>query len=255
MLNVKSPSPLTRVFMLCLSLSVLLASWQILIWTQDLPAYILPAPWQVWQRFLFALHNGTLAQHSLVTLGETLSGLALGLSVGAGLGYILAHSPVLEKFLEPFLVASQAIPVVAVAPLLIIWFGSGVTTKILICGLIVFFPALVNSIVGLRSVEPDLHDLLRSLRANAWQHLIYLELPAALPVLLGGAKISATLAVIGAVVGEFVSADRGLGFLINSARNSFDTALVFVGLFTLVFIALSLYGAVVILEKIFLKGK
>jgi NitT/TauT family transport system permease protein len=144
---------------------------------------------------------------------------------------------------------------VAIAPLLIIWFGSGLTSKILICALIVFFPALINTIVGVRSVEQDLSDLMRSLRANRWQTFVHLELPSALPMVLSGIKIGATLAVIGAVIGEFVSADRGLGFLITSARNNFDTALVFVAIFALVVIAIALYGTVAMLEKILLKWK
>jgi len=132
---------------------------------------------------------------------------------------------------------------------LIIWFKSGLLSKVLICALIVFFPVLVNIVVGLRSVPKDLSDLMRSLRATRWQMLYHLEIPAALPVLLGGLRIGATLSVIGAVVGEYVGADRGLGFLINVGRGQFDTALVFVAVFALVAMALSLYGIVVSLEN------
>jgi NitT/TauT family transport system permease protein len=145
-------------------------------------------------------------------------------------------------------VASQSVPVVAIAPLLFIWFGPGLLFKVLICALIVFFPVLVNTIVGLRSVPEELHELMRSLQASRWQTFKYLEAPAALPVFLGGLRIGATLSVIGAVVGEFVSADRGLGFLINVGRGQYDTTLVFVAVFALIFMALALYGAVVLLE-------
>jgi NitT/TauT family transport system permease protein len=122
-------------------------------------------------------------------------------------------------------------------------------SKVLICALIVFFPVLVNTIVGLRSVPDDLRDLMRSLQASRWQTFSLLEVPAALPIFLGGLRIGATLAVIGAVVGEFVGADRGLGFMINRARGQYDTALVFVAILALVFMALSLYGLVVLLES------
>ncbi len=122
----------------------------------------------------------------------------------------------------------------------------------LICGLIVFFPVLVNVVVGLRSVEGDLRDMLRSLRATPWQTFTLLEVPAALPVLLGGLKIGATLSVIGAVVGEFVGANQGLGFLINVARGQYDTALVFVAIFALVALALALYGLVSLAERAWL---
>jgi NitT/TauT family transport system permease protein len=151
--------------------------------------------------------------------------------------------------LAPYIVASQSVPVVAIAPLLVIWFGPGLFSKVLICALIVFFPVLVNTIVGLRSVPEELQDLLRSLRATRWQTIRFLEIPATLPVFLGGLRIGATLSVIGAVVGEFVGSDRGLGFLINIGRGQYDTALVFVAVFTLIIMAISLYGLVVTLES------
>jgi NitT/TauT family transport system permease protein len=141
------------------------------------------------------------------------------------------------------------VPVVAIAPLLIIWFGSDLKSKILICSLIVFFPMLINTIVGMRSVPTDLRDLMRSLQATRWQTFRYLEVPAALPVFLGGLRIGATLSVIGAVVGEFVAVDHGLGYLISQGRGIYDTPLVFVAVFTLVFLALALYGIVVLLEN------
>ena len=156
---------------------------------------------------------------------------------------------VVQYILQPFLVASQAVPTVAIAPLLVIWFGPGIFSKILICALIVFFPVLVNTIVGMRAVPENLRDLMCSMGSNRWQTLRLLEFPAALPVLLGGLRIGATLSVIGAVVGELVGANRGLGFLINVGRGQYDTALVFVGVFTLVVLALSLYGIVLLLEK------
>jgi NitT/TauT family transport system permease protein len=179
-------------------------------------------------------------------------GLLLGASLATSLGYLLAKSRLLEQVLSPYLVASQAIPIVAIAPLLVIWFGPGMGSKILICALIVFFPVLVNTVVGLRAVPENLRDLMRSLQASRLEMLRYLEVPAALPVFLGGLRIGATLSVIGAVVGEFVGADRGLGFLINVGKGQYDTALVFVATFTLVGMALALYGAVVLLETRFL---
>jgi NitT/TauT family transport system permease protein len=130
----------------------------------------------------------------------------------------------------------------------VIWFGAGLLSKILIAALIVFFPVLINTIVGLRSVPPGLQDLMRSLQASSWQTFRLLEIPAALPVFLGGLKVGATLAVIGAVVGEFVGADRGLGFLVNLGRGMYDTALVFVAIFALITMAMLLYGAVALLE-------
>jgi NitT/TauT family transport system permease protein len=223
--------------------------WYLFALWMDFPAFILPTPQLVFERLLRALADGSLMRHSLITLSEVLAGLGLGMSIATLLGYLIAKSPRLERFLSPYIVASQSIPIVAIAPLLIIWFKSGLLSKVFICALIVFFPILVNVVVGLRSVPKDLRDLMRSLRATRWQMLVHLEIPAALPVLLGGLRIGATLSVIGAVVGEYVGADRGLGFLINVGRGQYDTALVFVAIFALVTMAMSLYGLVVLLEN------
>jgi NitT/TauT family transport system permease protein len=213
------------------------------------PAFILPSPSSVLHRLAQAVSDGTLARHGWVTLQEVLAGLGLGLAVATALGYIVAKSRAAERVLAPYIIASQAIPIVAIAPLLVIWFGPGRLSKILICALIVFFPVLVNTVVGVRSVPEDLRDLMRSLRATRWQTFLHLEAPAAMPVLLGGLKIGATLSVIGAVVGEFVGADEGLGFLVNVGRGLYDTALVFVAVLALIVLAMSLYGLVAALER------
>jgi NitT/TauT family transport system permease protein len=222
---------------------------------QGYPTFILPAPAKVGERFLQLLSDGTLARHTATTLMEVFLGLALGLSVAAVIGYFLAKSPLLERILSPYIVASQAVPIVALAPLLVIWFGFGGLSKVLVCALTVFFPFLVTTIIGIRSVDPDLRYLMRSLQADPWQTFASLEIPSALPVLLGGLKVSVTLAVIGAVVGEFVGADRGLGFLINVSRGVLDTPMLFVALIVLVVIALSLYSGVSLLEYTLLRWR
>ena len=213
------------------------------------PAFILPPPGLVLERFGQVLLDGSLLNHSLTTLQEVLAGMILGVAAATSLGYILAKSPAIERLTPPYIIASQAVPVVAIAPLLVIWFGSGLLSKVLITALIVFFPVLINTVVGVRSVPDDLRDLMRSLLASRWQTFAKLEVPAALPVYLGGLRVGATLSVIGAVVGEFVGSDRGLGFMINQARGQYDTALVFVAILSLVALALGLYGAVMLAEK------
>ena len=223
--------------------------WYLVSHLSELPAFILPAPEMVMRRFVTALMDGSLIRHSATTLLEVALGLVSGSILATLLGYLLAKSFTLERLLSPYLVASQAIPIVAIAPLMVIWFGPGLFSKVLIAALIVFFPILVNTVVGVRAVPQDLRDLMRSLRATRWQTLRFLEIPAALPVFLGGLRIGATLSVIGAVVGEFVGADRGLGFLINVGRGQYDTALVFVAVIALVLMALALYGCVVLLER------
>ncbi len=232
---------------------IALLVWEaaILIW--KFPAFILPGPGLVALRFIRAISDGSLIRHFMITLFEVVMGLVLGAGCATVLGYLLAKSPASERFLSPYLVASQAIPLVAIAPLLIIWFGPGLFSKILICSLIVFFPILINTIVGVRAVPDTLRDLMRSLHASRKQTLRLLEVPAALPVFLGGLRVGATLSVIGAVVGEFVGSDRGLGFLINVGRGQYDTALVFAAIFTLIALALGLYYAVVLVEKRMLK--
>ncbi len=230
--------------------------WALVRWLGDYPTFVLPTPREVWSKLLVVIADGTLWYHSVVTLTEILGGLALGLAVATLLGYLLAKSPVIERFLSPYIVASQSVPIVALAPLLIIWFGFGLFSKVLVCALTIFFPVLINTIIGLRSVEQDLVDLMRSLEASRWQVFRLLEVPAALPVLLGGLKVGVTLSVIGAVVGEFAQSDRGLGFLVNLAnRGLFDTPLMFVAFLALMTIALGLYGLVSGLEALLLAWK
>ena len=223
--------------------------WWALTHTLQLPDFILPTPQMVFARFMQVASNGSLMQHTLITLLEVVSGMLTGVITASVLGYLLAKSPALEHAAAPYIVASQAVPVVAIAPLLVIWFGAGLFSKILITALTVFFPVLVNTIVGLRSVPEELHDLFRSMRATPLQTFTRLEVPAAMPIFLGGLRIGATLSVIGAVVGEFVGSDQGLGFLINVARGQYDTAMVFVTIFTLVTLAMSIYWVILFSEK------
>jgi NitT/TauT family transport system permease protein len=230
-------------------LAIILTAWQIVTMIDLVPSFLLPSPSAVASRFARGLSDASLARHTLVTLSEVLAGLLLGVLAATVLGYSIAKSAALERLLSPYIVASQAIPIVAIAPLLVIWFGPGRISKVLIAALIVFFPVLVNTVVGVRSVPQDLRELMRSLRASRWQTFSRLEIPAALPVLLGGLKIGATLSVIGAVVGEFVGADEGLGFLVNIGRGLYDTALVFVAVFLLIAMALALYGLVAWFER------
>jgi NitT/TauT family transport system permease protein len=238
-----------------LALLLFLGLWELVVRLGNYQPFFLPSPGRVYAKLLVVLRDGTLWRHTQITLVEIFGGLALGLTVATSLGYLLAKSRLVERVLSPYIVASQSIPIVSLAPLLVIWFGFGSLSKVLVCALTLFFPVLINTIVGIRSAERDLVDLMRSLEATRWQVFTMLEVPAALPVLLGGLKVGVTLSVIGAVVGEFVGADRGLGFLVNLARGLFDTPLMFVALFTLVAIAVSLYAAVAALESLLLSWK
>ena len=239
----------SRIGLALVSFAVFLILWQGVIWLGDYPPFILPPPGAVVERLVDLVENGSLWFHAGVTLREVLAGLGLGMLLATFLGYGLAHSPVAERLLAPYIVASQSVPTVAIAPLLVIWFGTGILSKILVCALIVFFPVLVNTVVGVRSVGRDLRDLMRALEASRWQMVWLLEVPAALPVFFGGLKVGATLAVIGAVVGEFVASDRGLGYLLKQGQQLYDTPLVFVGIGALVILAQALYGIVALAER------
>lgn len=228
---------------------LLLALWQAAFLLRLYPPFIIPSPLDVAERFAQVLADGRLWLHTGATLSAVLAGLAIGAAAGLGLGYALARNSLLDSLLSPVIVALQSTPVVAYAPLLVIWFGSGLTSKVVTSALIVFFPMLLNTVVGIRGVPQALYDLLRVNRATRWQIFTKLEVPSAMPVLLGGLKIGATLAVIGAVVGEFVSANAGLGFLINLARSQYDTPLVLVAVITLAALARLLYGLVALLER------
>jgi len=238
------------------SLSVLAAFaafvliWKAVVVVSGLPPYILPPPETVAIRLVGAWRDGTIEPH----LGTTLIEVGLGFGVGAVLalvaGYGLARSAVVERLLSPYLVAAQAIPILALAPLLVLWFGNGLLSKVVICSLIVFFPVAVATMVGIRAVDARLLELGRSLRATRRQVLFTLEIPAALPNILGGMRVGVTLAVVGALVGEWAGANQGLGVLINLARGSlFDIPLMFATLVTIALVGIVLYLIVVAFER------
>ncbi|MBI3161031.1 MAG: ABC transporter permease [Chloroflexi bacterium] len=236
------------------SISILagLFAWEVTARYGSLPRFIFPGPRDVWLSLVDSITDGTLMYHAAITLTEVLLGLLVGVTFATVIGYALAKSRTLEKILSPYLVASQAIPIVAIAPLLVIWLGDGILSKVLICALIVFFPVLVNTIVGVRAVPTALYDLMNSVRATRWQILLKLEFPAALPILLGGLRIGATLSVIGAIVGELVDAEEGLGYLLQLGDFQYDTSMVYVAVFALIALALGLYGVVAWIERKFL---
>ncbi len=233
-----------------IGLVLVVAGWKTLVVVGGYPLFILPPPEAVAARFISAWSDGTIAPHALATFLEVLIGFGIGAAVAISVGYGLARLPLAERLLSPYLVAAQATPVLAISPLLALWFGTGMGTKVLICALIVFFPIAIATMVGIRAVDDRLLELARSLRATRRQIVTTLEIPAALPSIFGGLRVGATLAVVGAIVGEWAGADRGLGVLINLARGSlFDTPLLFATLLTIALLGVALYGLVVLAER------
>lgn len=233
-----------------ISLAVFVLGWQLVVYVSGFRSYILPGPWTVLQRFVGAWADGTMWPHFAQTLVEVLLGFAIGASIALVVGVLLARSRLAERLLSPYLVAAQATPVLALAPLIALWFGTGLASKLVITTLIVFFPVTVATMVGVRSVDPRLREMARAFRASTWQTIVRIEIPAALPAILGGMRVGVTLAVIGAIVAEWAGGDKGLGVLINIARASlFDTPLMFAALATLALMGVSLYLIMVLIER------
>lgn len=251
----RKPIYFSRLITLPLTFLGILLLWRLIISLGSYPAFILPSPGDVWAELLRSIGTSSFWINIGVTLIEVLSGLIIGAMLAMILGYALAKSPIINSIASPIVVASQAVPIVAVAPLLAIWFGYGLTPKIVTSILIVFFPILINVVAGLRSIEPNLRDLMRSLQANRRQMFWKLEVPSAMPMILSGLKVGATLSVIGAIVGEFVNSDQGLGFLIKQGNGTYNTARTFVALIALVIMALAMYASVAILERKWLAWK
>jgi NitT/TauT family transport system permease protein len=224
--------------------------WKAIVVLTGLPPFILPAPETVGQRFVEAWLDGTFWPHFLTTMVEIAIGFIVGTVLALIAGYGLARSDLFARLASPYLVAAQAVPILVLAPLLVVWFGSGLLSEAVICSLIVFFPVAIATMVGIRSVDPRLLELGRSLRATRRQILTTLEIPAALPNIFGGLRVGVTLAVVGAVVGEWAGANTGLAVLINLARGSlFDIPLMFATLLTIALVGIALYLAVVVAER------
>jgi NitT/TauT family transport system permease protein len=232
------------------SLAAFLVVWKLATVLGGYPEYILPAPETVVERAVRAIGSGVLWEHTAATLLEIVLGFAVGATLAVATGIALGKSVLIERVLSPYIVAAQAVPILALAPLLDIWFGGGLLARVAICALIVFFPIAIATMVGIRSADPLLDEMLRSLGATSSERTRLLEIPSALPVIFGGLRVGVTLSVIGAVVAEWAGAGTGLGVLINIANQGlFDTPLMFVALAALAIIGLAFYGVVVLVER------
>jgi NitT/TauT family transport system permease protein len=227
---------------------VFLAVWEVVVHALKMPAYLLPGPIEIFQTFISQFSK--LAFHGWVTLYEMLLGYALAVLIAIPLAIAITSSERFDRFSMPTLLFFQVVPKVAIAPLFLVWFGVGAMPKVLVAFLISFFPIVIDAAVGLRSMSAEMRDLARSMGASRMQLFAQFRLPTSLPYLFSGLKVAATLAVAGAVVGEFVGADKGLGYLLLVTNSNMETALMFATLFALTIIGLAFFYAVEFLEAL-----
>ena len=224
--------------------------WKLVIAIFDVSPFVLPQPEDVLGGVRDLVSSNGFWSDVRVTLTETLVGFAIALVLGIGLGTLLGRVVWLEQALRPVIVASQVVPKVALIPLFIIWFGFGITSKIIIVALLSFFPILLNVILGVRSVDAGQRDVMRSLNARRWQTFRRLEYPSTLPYILAGMEVGIVFAVVGAVVGEYLGGDQGLGYRIVTSLNNLEAETLFAVIFVLTLFGFLLYLAVVIAQAI-----
>lgn len=242
----------TRSVMLRVAASAAIAALLLFLWSllaRSLGPEILPGPGAVWSRFVASVGDGTYVPALLTTGREALLGWIAAAAVALPLGYAIGRFRALEDTLAPYLAGSQAMPVVAIAPLLVLWLGVGVAPKVTVCALIAFFPMLATTASGVRAVPRDLVDAARVFGAGPWHMASQVYLPLAARTIFAGFKVAAALSVTGAVVGEFVASDQGLGYLIMSGNTNYDTALMFVAVLSLIVLGALAYTVVSLVER------
>jgi NitT/TauT family transport system permease protein len=231
-----------------LTLGGLLIVWELGVRAFHIPAFLLPPPSAVARGV--AADPAVFLRHTWVTTYESLLGFLAATAIGIPIATLMAASPAMYQAIAPLLITAQSIPKVAVAPLLLVWVGAGLDSKVAMAVLIAFFPIIVDTATGLATANPDMLLMARSLRATRWQVLREIQFPTALPLIFSGLKVAVTLAVVGSVIGEFVGAEEGLGYLIlaHSARQ--DTAEILACVFLLAMLGIVLYGGVSVLEQV-----
>ena len=225
--------------------------WEFSVIIFDVPNWLLPAQSVI----LFDFHNHTslIIEHSQKTILEIISGLFISLFLAFSLSVAISWSSILNKAIFPFVITSQIIPIFTLAPLIIVWFGTGIASKIIVIVLFTFFPVVITTFNGLKSSDKVLVDMFKTLGANKLQIYTKLYIPNALPQIFSGIKVASVLSVIGAVIGEWIGSSGGLGWLIKLSGPQFKTERIFAAIVTLSIIALSLYLVTILLEKFFLK--
>jgi NitT/TauT family transport system permease protein len=229
--------------------AVLLAAWETACRVLHVPPLVLPAPSGIAQALWKGLASGFFWPHLATTAGELLLGLAAGCTLGFGAGIVLAEHALARRVLMPYLVTSQVVPKLALTPLFVLWFGFGMTSTVVITALICFFPLMENTLTALQQVPPERLELFRMLGATRAQTLWRLKVPMGLPAILAGLRVAVVLALVGAVVGEFIGASRGLGALVIASQGTMDTALMFAVLVLIAALGLLVYEAALFVER------
>ena len=230
---------------------MLLATWEVAVRIFAVPSFLLPPPSAVIARFASAWADGTMLRHLLPTAAELLFGGLIGGAAGLVIGVSLGLSGAARRIASPYLVVIQSTPILALGPLLVLWFGPGPSAKVAICALITLFPLAIATLVAVRDADAGLLELMRSLGATPRERLLLARLPSARNGIFAGARVAATLAVVGVIVGEWLGGSAGLGVLLNLARGSlFDTPLLFAALLQIAILGVSAYGAVVFVERL-----
>lgn len=226
---------------------VIVAAWDLSIRFFHVPQYLVPTPAQVLEQLV--AEWPMLLKESLPTIYATLGGFVASLLIGVPLAMLIAYSATVEGFLYPLLVFSQSIPKVAIAPLFVVWFGFGLLPKVIVAFLLGFFPIVVSTVMGFKSLEPEMVDLARSMGSSRLKMFFKISLPNALPSMFSAMKVSVTLAVVGAVVGEFVGSNAGIGYVLQRANGNLDLPLMFAALIVLSVIGVLLFMVIDVLER------
>lgn len=235
-----------------LILAAILGAWEAAVHVMDLPPWLMPAPSAIALRFMRATN---LLYHTGLTVLEALAGFAVSAIVGITLSALIVHSRFLERGVFPYIIVSNAIPIIAIVPLLSIWFGHGIAPKIMIASIITFFPIVTNTTRGLKSADRRILDFMRSINATRSEVFFKVQLPSAVPYIFAGFKIAASLSLVGAVVAEFYGSDRGLGYLVITSATQLRTDLLFVSIIILAALGVSLFALFGHLERISLRGE
>ena len=226
------------------------AAWHLYVTWSGVSKFIIPPPLAVWESLIDLLGTPSTLRHAWITLYETLVGFFFACLIGIGLGTVLGKTLWLEHALNPFIVATQVVPKVALVPLFILWFGFGTESKIVVATVLAFFPILTNTVLGIKSVDPGHKDVMTVLNAGRWQRFVALELPSSLPAVLAGMEVGIVLAIIGAVVGEYLGGSTGLGHLAVASLNDYKVGMMFAVIILLTAMGFLLYALIGALKKL-----